>query len=223
MTDDANYSYEVLTSNDDARVCAQLSANSFTKSNAITMFHGATTEQHFEKISLPVINKVLNEHLSFFARHRITQEIVGCIIVGDFYLNRLRHEPYTRFHSFADFIEELSDMFVSNLEEELKPNTILHISLMATKESEVGKGLATRLSQLACEHARQTRGFRYAHVQVTHPAIKHIYLKKFKGKIVSEIDPTTWVWQRNGNIMPYKEWTIGPLPNILFSLNKSVE
>jgi hypothetical protein len=114
-------------------------------------------------------------------------------------------------------------MFVNNLDEELKPNMILHIGLIATKESELVKGLATRLSQIVCEHAHQTRGFRYGHVQVTHPATKHIFLKKFNGKIVSEIDPTTWIWKRNGNIMPYKEWNTGPLPNILFSLNKSKE
>ncbi len=52
-------------------------------------------------------------------------------------------------------------MFVSNLDGELKSNTTLHISSKATKESEIGKGLATRLSQLVCEHARQTRNFRY--------------------------------------------------------------
>lgn len=60
------------TSSKDARICAQISANSFTKLNAITMSHGVTTEQHFESISSPLINKVLDEHLSFFARHQTT-------------------------------------------------------------------------------------------------------------------------------------------------------
>jgi hypothetical protein len=57
---------------------------------------------------------------------------------------------------------------LNNFEEELKPNRILYIELIATKDSEVGKGLATHLSQLACEHAHRTRGFCYAYVQVTH-------------------------------------------------------
>ena len=215
-----NYSYEVLTSNEDARVCAELTTDSFTKTNTITMSHGVTTQEHFEKISFPLINKALHQHLSLFARDQTTQEIVGCIIVTDFYLDQLYHQPYTGSYTLGYLFEELTEMFISNLHEELKPNTILYISLIATKQSQIGKGLATRLSQLACQHARQKHGFRYALVQVTHSATKHIYLKKFNGKVVSEIDPTTWIWKKGGNIIPYKEWTTEPLPNILFSLDE---
>jgi hypothetical protein len=221
MTDDQNYSYEVLTTNEDARTCAQLISNVFTKSNAVTMSYGMTTEEHFEETSLPLVNNVLDEHLSFFARDKTTQEIVGCIITNDFYLSWLSHDLSTAIHSLTDLFYELDDMFVNNLDEELKPNTILQIGLMAIKEGEADKGLATHLSLVACEHARQTRGFRYAHVQPTHPATKHIYLKKFNGKIVSEIDPTTWIWQRGGNTIPYREWITESIPNILFSLNKT--
>jgi hypothetical protein len=221
MTDDQNYSYEVLTTNEDARTCAQLISNVFTKSNAVTMSYGMTTEEHFEETSLPLVNNVLDEHLSFFARDKTTQEIVGCIITNDFYLSWLSHDLSTAIHSLTDLFYELDDMFVNNLDEELKPNTILQIGLMAIKEGEADKGLATHLSRVACEHARQTRGFRYAHVQPTHPATKHIYLKKFNGKIVSEIDPTTWIWQRGGNTIPYREWITESIPNILFSLNKT--
>jgi hypothetical protein len=218
---DQNYSYEVLTSNEDARACAQLISNVFTKSNEVTMSYGMSTEQHFEETSLPWVNKVLEEHLSLFARNRTTQEIVGCIINSDFYLTCFHHDPNVSAHSLSDFFDELDDMVVSSLNEELKPNMILHIALTATKENEGGKGLATHLSRLACKHAQQTRGFRYAHVQPTHPATKHIYLKKFNGKIVSEINPTTWVWKKGGNIIPYKEWTTGSIPNILFSFDES--
>ena len=219
MIDDENYFYELLTSQEDAHTCAQLSADVFTKTNPITMAHGVTFEQHFKEISLPLINKVLDEHLSFIARNRTTQEIIGCIIIGDFYLQRLDHKPYTGFYSLGNLFEELDDMFVNGLYEELKPNTILQIKLTVTKETEISKGLATRLSQIACEYARRTRHFQYAHVQVTHPATQHIYLNKFHGKIVSEIDPTTWIWKQGGNTMPYKDWTIRSLSNILFSLD----
>jgi hypothetical protein len=55
---------------------------------------------------------------------------------------------------------------------------------------------------------------------VTHPAAKHVYLKKFNGTIVAEIDPTTWVWKRGGNIMPNKQWTSRPISSISFSLHE---
>ncbi len=110
---------------------------------------------------------------------------------------------------------------MNNFEEELKPNRILYIELTVTKDSEIGKALATHLSQLACEHAHRTQGFCYAYVQVTHHATKHIFLKKFNSTIVAQIDPTTWVWKRGGNIMPYKQWTIGSISSILFSLHES--
>jgi hypothetical protein len=94
-----------------------------------------TTEHHFEQISLHFILKVLDEHLSFFARQRATQEIVGCIIAGDFYLSRLHQKPYTGFDAFTDLLKKLDDMFVRDLGEELKPNMVLDISIQATTES----------------------------------------------------------------------------------------
>jgi hypothetical protein len=74
------------------------------------MSHGVTTEQHFESISSPLINKVLDEHLSFFARHRTTQEIVGFVTASDFYLERLHRKPYTGFYSLGSLFEELDDV-----------------------------------------------------------------------------------------------------------------
>jgi hypothetical protein len=64
MADDQNYSYEVLISNLNVHACAHLLANSFTKSNSVTMSYGITTETHFVEVCLPLTNNVLSEHLS---------------------------------------------------------------------------------------------------------------------------------------------------------------
>ncbi|CAF2667832.1 unnamed protein product [Rotaria sp. Silwood2] len=218
---DGEYAFEVLCSEQDTRECARLTAHSFSSSNPMTVFKGISPDIYYENVALPLMMSVIDQRLSLFARQRATGEIVGCIIAADFYLKP--HYNVTTMSGIAheDLIADLDTMSYGdfNLEEQLTPNSVLYFLLQATKVGEEGKGVASRLIQLACDYARKTKGFKYAHAQSSNPAMRHIYAK-MGGQVTSQIDPTTWIWKNggSGNEYPFREWSAGPLPNIRIRL-----
>ena len=219
----SDYLYEILVTTEDIEMCARIAAESFTESNPFTRFHGFTFDHFYEHVSVPLMNELINERLSMLARNRYTRQIVGCVIAGDLYLERLRYKPDSGSFAIGDLLNELDEMFIrsnTSREGQLKPNLILHISLVATKLSEIGKGIMSQLIYQVCRNAQKTGGFKYAYAQITHPASRHIFEKKLGAKIVSHIDPTTWLWKRRGDTCPYpyKEWTGGPIVNIRLAL-----
>ena len=60
--------------------------------------------------------------------------------------------------------------------EELKPGTVLRVWVGATRQQHVGKGIATRLRTFMLDHARKTKCFPYAYVQITNTATRYIYI-----------------------------------------------
>jgi hypothetical protein len=99
---------------------------------------------------------------------------------------------------------------------------VLHITTGATRAGHAGKGVASRLRAAMCDHARDTKGFQYALVQVSNPATRHIYTKKMGGRELTVIDPRTWVWKKkdDGLSRPYKDYEGGSIPNILLKLER---
>ncbi|UJR34456.1 hypothetical protein I4U23_021863 [Adineta vaga] len=166
----------------------------------------------------------LDERLSVLARHRSTNEIVAAILANDLYYDHKRH-PYNPLdppHAFAliDLLNEMDEAFIQrDFGQELIPSKVLHIFLGATREQHANKGIAARLRAFVCENARQAKDFQYTFVQTSNSATYHIYINKMKGKIVTEVDPTTWLWKKKGDgIYPFKEFTGGIVPNILIKL-----
>ncbi|CAF3755301.1 unnamed protein product [Rotaria sp. Silwood1] len=187
----------------------------------MTVFKGISADVYYDNVALPLMMSVIDQRLSLFARQRSTGEIVGCIIAADFYLISHYNVTTTSGIAHEDLIADLDEMSSHdfNSEEQLTPNLVLHFLLQATKVGEEGKGVASRLLQLACEYARKTKGFKYAHAQSSNPAMRHIY-EKMGGRVTSQIDPATWRWKNggSGNEYPFEEWSAGPLPNIRIKL-----
>ncbi|CAF4569618.1 unnamed protein product, partial [Rotaria sp. Silwood2] len=184
----------------------------------------------FQEVSWPLITRALKEHLSFLARHRASGEIIGAIFAHDIYMARKEH-PYNATSSpatipFVDLLDEMDHIFVcQDFGQELKPNMVLQITTGATRAAHCGKGVASRLRAAMCDHARDTKGFQYALVQVSNPATRHIYTKKMGGKELTIIDPRTWMWKKkdDGLSRPYKNYEGGSIPNILIKLTPAEE
>jgi hypothetical protein len=134
--------------------------------------------------------------LSFLARHRPSGEIIAAIFASDLYQTRLTN-PYNASDPpastpIADLLDELDESFVrQDFGQELKVNMVLHIIIGARRATHSGKGVASRLRAAMCHHARDTKGFQYALVQVSNPATRYIYTTKMSGKQLTSIDPTT--------------------------------
>ncbi|CAF4018398.1 unnamed protein product, partial [Rotaria magnacalcarata] len=93
---------------------------------------------------------------------------------------------------FIDLLDDMNNLFINrDFSQELKPNTILHIMMGATRVQRSGKNVASKLRAAMCNHARDSKGFQYAFVQVSNQATRHIYLKKMGGKEVTIVDPRT--------------------------------
>ena len=230
MIIDGEYTYQVIDTQSDARLCAQLIADEFAAHNSIALLDNLTPRRFFDEVAWPVFSELVDERLSFLARHRSSGEIIGGIAAGDLYLAQTKHSYDATLPAqdsgFKDLLDELGDRFVSrDFGQELKPNLVLQINVAAVKTEYTGKGIASRLSMYMCNHARDTKGFEYALVQVTNPATEHLYLNKMGGKIVSTIDPTTWRWKKkdDGLSCPYKEYKHGLIPNILIKLGSDQE
>jgi hypothetical protein len=225
MIDHTEYTYEIIDNPLDARLCAQVLAEAFALHNPMATYHQMSIQQYYDGFMMPIINEVLDERLSFLARHRPSGEIVGAIVAGDMYLHHQKHlyQPTSgpQIVALSDLMQELEDTFLRHdFGHELKPQMVLHISVGGTLPSHSNKGVATGLRKAVCAHARNIRGFQYAYVQVNNEATRHIYLDKLGGKELTKIDPSTWVWKKKGDGLscPYKDYKGGPIPNILVNL-----
>ena len=215
------YIYEIITTEADARQCAQLLAEEFSSHNPITLFDQIDATTFFNECSWPLTKHFFAEHLSYLARHRPTGEIVGVILAGDLFLPYNSDRPHTI--AVDDLLEEMDHLFITrDLGEELKSNMVLHISLVASRFGHSGKGIISEMHRILFDHARDTREFQYAFVQVTNQATRHIYRKKMGGRELTTIDPTTWIWKKNTDqaSCPYKDYQGGVIPNIFIKLSK---
>jgi hypothetical protein len=225
MVDHDDYTYEIIDNALDAQLCAQLLAEAFALHNPMASFHQMSTQQYYDAFMMPILNEVLEERLSFLARHRLSGEIAGVVVAGDMYLHHQKHSyvPTSGPQSVAlsDLMQELEDLFLRrDFDQELKPQMVLHISVGGTRTSHSNKGVATGLRKAVCAHARDKRGFQYAFVQVNNVATQHIYLDKLGGKELSKVDPSTWIWKKKGDGLscPYRDYEGGSIPNILVNL-----
>lgn len=219
------YEYEIIKNERDARLCAQLTAEEFTGHNPITFFHNLTSDILFNQRAWPLLADVVDEQLSFLARHRSSGEIVAAAIAGDLFLAHSKR-PYNvespaHFLAMGDLFHEIDHLFISrDFGKELQPNLVLNIIATAVRGEHSGQGLASQLTKMLCDHARKSKGFQYAFVQSTHPAARHIYLNKMCGRQVSLIDPTIWLWKKKFDrlLYPYKDYSDDLIENILIEL-----
>jgi hypothetical protein len=220
---DSNYLYELITSENDARYCAQLLAEEFSSHNVITLFDRKTSKEFFDDCSWPMMSDVLHEQLSFLVRNRLTNEIIGVILAGDLFLQHEKNLANPTAHSIPidDLIDEMDHLFVTkDFGQVLTMNMVLHIGLCAVRFEHSGHGIANRLRQIVCDYARMERKFQYVLVQTTSQATRHIFVNKMNGKEVTIIDPTTWIWKKakEESYCPYKDYQGGLIPNILVKL-----
>ncbi|CAF1085115.1 unnamed protein product [Rotaria sordida] len=219
------YAYEIINNERDARLCAQLTAEEFNGHNPITFFDKLTSDVLFHQRAWPLLADVVDEQLSFLARHRPSGEIVGAAIAGDLFLAHTQR-PYdadspAHFLAIGDLSHEMNHLFISRgFNQELKPNSVLNIVTTAVRGEHSGQGLASRMTRVLCDHAQKTKGFQYAFVQATHPAARHIYLNKMGGRQVSLIDPTIWRWKKKVDRLfyPYRDYSDDSIENILIEL-----
>ncbi|CAF1482606.1 unnamed protein product [Rotaria sp. Silwood1] len=203
------YVYEIINNENDARICAELIAEEFSTHNPITIFDKITSKCFFEHCSWPLIKDMLDERLSFQAKHRSSGEIIGAVFAGDLYTYHHRH-PYDGCSPpsvipVSDLLDEMDNTFISHdFGRELKPNLVVHITVAAIRA--------------------QHSGFKYALVQVTSQATRHIYVNKMGGKEVTTVDSTTWIWKKKKSdqlLYPYKDYKHGSIPNILIELKSN--
>ncbi|CAF5126326.1 unnamed protein product, partial [Rotaria sp. Silwood1] len=187
MASNDEYEIALIENENDAHLCAKLLAEEFALHNPLSIFHQATAEQSFDQWVWPFMIDVFDEKLSFFIRHRPTNEIIAAIIASDLFLYCEKH-PYdasspASHNPIKDLIEEMLHQFVHrDFDQELKPNMVLFIMAGATRSEYVGKGFGAQLRTDICNYARDTKGFQYAFVQTSNPATRHIYIKKMNGK-----------------------------------------
>jgi hypothetical protein len=225
MSSNDEYTYELINNDNDAHACARLMAEEFVVNEPLTSCEQISSQFYFDKFSWPAINNVMNEGLSFLVKHRPSGEIVGALLGRDLHLMREKH-PYNASRPpsltpVIDLIDEMNDIFVRrDFGHELKPNMVMCLRNYVIKAQHTGKGLASQLATVVCENARDTKGFQYALVQTSNPASRHIYLNKLHGKIVTEIDLTTWEWKNKNDesLHPYKNYKSIHVPNILVKL-----
>jgi hypothetical protein len=219
------YDFEVIDNITDARTCAQLIAEEFATHNLIAIYDQRTPQSFFDEESWPSMTNLFDQKLSMLARHRGSGEIVAALTAGDLYLTNKKH-PYNVSSPPArvpirDLFDEMNDIFIRHdFCQELRANMVLNIDLGATRAQHSGKGVGYRLTKAVCDHARNTKGFQYAHVQVTHIATRHMYVDKMGGKELTIVDPTTWIWKKKGDSLscPYKNYQGGCIPNIIVKL-----
>ncbi|CAF0742080.1 unnamed protein product [Adineta ricciae] len=223
---DEEYVYEVISNENDALFCARLIAEEFCASNPITVFDGVKTDCFFQDVSWLLMQDMLEEGLSFLARHRSSGEIVGAVVAGDLYIHHQKYayDPSSAPQSIpaSDLLDEMDHLFVTrDFQQELKANLVLHITVAAVRRQHSGKNVAYQMNVAMCDYARNRHGFQYAFVQVTNPATRHIYVDKMNGIEVTIVDPTSWVWKKKheGSFCPYKDYQGGLIPNILIKLN----
>ena len=226
-----DYSYELIANESDALICAEVIAKEFSLNNPITKYDRISSECFNTDVSLPLMKFMFNESLSFLVRHQSSNEIIGGLIAGDLYRYH-HHYPYDPFSApqqiaVSDLLDEMDKEFIEkDFGKELKQNLVLHLTVGAVSHRYANQGIATKLNQKLCQYARDQKGFQYAFVQVTNPITKHIYLNKMNGQIVTNIDPTKWIWKKkqqqdqNDLVIPYENYSFGLIPNILIDLER---
>ncbi|CAF4276128.1 unnamed protein product [Rotaria sp. Silwood2] len=227
MENSDDYEITLLDNEIDARLCAKLAAEEFALNNPLTIFNQTTAEELFEEWFLPLMVDGFNQKLSFFIRHRPTNEIVATIMSSDLYSYCEQHphdalSPPSQ-NPTEDLFSELIHEFVHHeFKQELKPNMVLFIIDGVTHSKYTGKNLATKLRIHLCNYARDIKGFQYAFVQTTHPATRHIYVKKMNGKEMRVVDLATWQWKKkgDGSSYPFKHYHNEPVVNILVDFNE---
>ena len=219
------YEMNLIENEADVRSCAKLLAEEFASSNDLTIYNKATAERLYDAWLFPLLQTVLDQKLSVFARHRPTNEIVAAIIGQDLfaYCERNPYDPSAppAPTPLRDLFNEMIDDFIRHdLDQKLKPNLVLFISAGATLSKHTGKGIAARLRTYLCNYARDTKGYEYAFIQTMHPATRHIYIKKMNGKELAVVDPANWVWKKQGDGLsrPVKDYKGEPIVNILVKL-----
>ena len=224
MTSADEYVYEVIDNEKDARVCAQLIADEFVQNNPLLVFEQLPAQTFHDGFVWPALQGVLDERLSFLARHCLSSEIIGAIVASDLYVMREKH-PFNysdppAFTPVVDLIDEMNHLFLcQDFDQKLKANMVLCIGTGATRAQHSRKGVGGQLRAMVCEHARKTKGFQYAVVQTAHPGTHHIYLKKLGGKEMTINDLTKWIWKKKGNgSCPYINFKGEPMPNIMVKL-----
>lgn len=221
MANNEEYEIGIIENESDAHLCAKLIAQEFALHNPLSVYDQLTAEQLFDEWLWPLILDVFNQKLSFFVRHRSTNQFVAAIIASDLFLYCKKHPydpsgPASNIPS-ADLFDEMRDRFVTHdLGQELKPNMVLCISAGATRIEHAGKGVASQLRSRLLDYARDTKGFQYAFIQTTNAATRHIYIKKMNGQEKTILDPATWIWKKgDGVTCPAKDYKGEPVVNIL--------
>jgi hypothetical protein len=221
-----NYEICLIENEADARLCAKLISEEFALHNPLAVFYKITAEEFFDKRIWPLMMDVMDEKLSFFVRHRPTNEIVAAIVGSDLLLLCEKH-PYdasdpTPTSPVSDLYDEMRDEFVHHdFNEKLKLNMILRLSTGVTKFEHSGKGLAAQLRTHVCDYARNTKGFQYVFIQTSNPATRHIYINKMNAKELTIIHPENWIWKKKGDGLlsrPLKDYRGEPIVNILVEL-----
>ncbi|CAF3211138.1 unnamed protein product [Rotaria sp. Silwood2] len=227
MANSDEYEITLLDNEKDARLCAKLTAEEFVLNNPLTIFNQATAEDLLEKWLLPFIVDGFHQKLSFFIRHRPTNEIVAAIMASDLYSYFEKHSHDALSPSSqdptADLFSELMQEFVHDeFKQELKTNMVLYIVAGVTHSKYTGKNLATKLRIHLCNYARDIKGFQYAFIQTMNPATRHIYVKKMNGKEMKIVDLATWQWKKKGDdsSYPFKHYHNEPAVNILIDFNE---
>jgi hypothetical protein len=225
MSTNDEYEMAIIENETDARICAKLIAEEFALHNPVEVFYQRTAETMLDGWIWPLVTEKLDQKLSFLIRHRSTKEIVAVIIASDLFLNCEKH-PYdastpASASPWTDFFTEMRDQFVHHdLQQKLKPNMVLEISVVATQSKHTGKGIATQFSTRVCDYARDTKGFQYAFAQTNNPATRYIFVNKMNGKEMTIVDPASWLWKKkdDGSSRPFNDYKGEPIVNILIQL-----
>ncbi|CAF1017822.1 unnamed protein product [Didymodactylos carnosus] len=221
IEEDSDYSYELLRQTH-VEECAKLISEAFVDNEPLAFYSKMTKEEFYDYIH-PLIKSLLEEQLSFIVFDKQTNQIVSCLLSGDLYLQHQHTSYYEDDDPVTDLLAELDERFLVEFQKtnKFKEKTILHVYYGATKQDFCGKGIGIKLRQCVCKYARKMYGFQYVIVETSHPATTHIYTKKLiGGKIFTSIDPSTWLWKKN-QTYPFKDYSSGPIPLIVITLNDS--
>ena len=225
MAINSNYEICLIENETDARICIKLISEEFALHNSLVAFYKITAEEFFNQCLWPLMMDVMNEKLSFFVRHRPTNEIVAAIVASDLFLLCEKH-PYdasdpSSTNPVTDLYDEMRDQFLHHdFNQKLKLNMVFRIAAGATKFEHLGKGLAAHLRVHLCNYARDAKGFQYVFIQTSNPATRHIYIDKMNGKELTVIHPGNWIWKKKGDGLsrPLKDYRGEPIVNILVEL-----
>ena len=101
---------------------------------------------------------MFDEKLSFLARHRSSDEIIGTILAGDLHKYHHRHSynelSCSQTISASNLLDEMNNLFVSkDFGQELTPNIVLYITVGVVHAEYSDKGVASQLNIIMCNYA----------------------------------------------------------------------